>query len=180
MKLKFILLIFVALVALTGCSNNSPTNHPDESEEGGDGLGTVGWYVIKKENQKALVVNPIPKDYSATGGIEEFYDAVWVSNFPDDAQVGQKVKILFEGEMATSYPGLGGAKKVSILPSIKPENAKMTEAQVLRSAISSKEAADIIVFVPTAIVFDDKAHLWTVHFKDGTSVTEAHVVEISD
>jgi hypothetical protein len=33
--------------------------------------------------------------------------------FPDDAQVGQKVKILFKEEMATSYPGLSGAKKVS-------------------------------------------------------------------
>ncbi|PQP88531.1 hypothetical protein [Paenibacillus sp. AR247] len=53
------------------------------------------------------------------------------------------------------------------MPSIKPDKAILSEEQVLREAINNKEAAEIKIFVPTAIKFDDKSHLWTVRFKDG-------------
>lgn len=117
------------------------------------------------------------------GGLKEFYAAVWVSNFPEDAQVGQKVEIIFDGEMATSYPGQARAKKVSVLPSIKPDTAKMTEEQVIRDAIKAKEAAEINVFVPTAIKFDEKSQKWTIQFKDGflsDTQKEEHSLQIPD
>ncbi|MET3849275.1 hypothetical protein ABIE48_003208 [Paenibacillus sp. OAE614] len=66
------------------------------------------------------------RNSSTIGKLKKRQPLCWLSffRFPDDAQVGQKVKILFKGEMATSYSGLSGAKKVSILPSIKPDKAK--------------------------------------------------------
>lgn len=166
MKLRFILLIFVMLFTLTGCFNKPAVPPKDTVKKGNDPSENIEWYVIKREPQRVLVVNPIPEDLGSSGN-REFYDAVWVSNFPDDAQVGQKVKILFKGEIATSYPGLSGAKEVTVLPSIKPDKAKLSEEQVLREAINIKEATEIKIFVPTAIKFDDKSHLWTVRFKDG-------------
>lgn len=81
MKLRFILSAFVTLIALTGCYNKSTVPPMEPVEDGNDQSGNVEWYVIKIEDQRTLVVNPVPRDYSSTGGINEYYDAVWASNF---------------------------------------------------------------------------------------------------
>jgi hypothetical protein len=57
---------------------------------------------------------------SSTGGVKEFFDAVWISNIPQDVKVGQKVQVWFEGAVATSYPGQAMTNKISILPSNEP------------------------------------------------------------
>jgi hypothetical protein len=170
---KFNLLYFLSflmiVLLLTACSEKTKHQNINSESSKQSSSASIGWYVIKKESQKGLVVNPIPNDYSSTGGIKEFYEAIWVSNFPEDVQVGQKVEIIFEGEMATSYPGQARAKKVSVLPNKKPDkSAKLTEEQVLREAIKSKEAAEIRVFIPKEISFDEKSKLWTIRFIDGT------------
>jgi hypothetical protein len=140
-------------------------------------------YVTKKENQRALVVNFIPKDFSSMGGTKEFYNAVWVSKISESIEVGQKVQVWFKGQVLESYPAQAEARKVSILPSMKPDNANLSEDQVIRKALISKETANIKVFVIKVITFNEKLDAWTIQFKDAFNSdnnTEEHSLQILD
>jgi hypothetical protein len=165
---------------LNACTTKQKSLNHFNSESSNNPKAVNVWYVTKKEKENTLVVNVIPKD---TGGVKEFYDAVWVSNIPDEVEIGQKVEVLFEGAMAASYPGQGRAKKVSILPKIKPNKANMTEDQVIREALTSKETSNINIFVIKDIKFDEKLDLWTIRFKDGVisdKETEQRNLQILD
>ncbi|QGQ94115.1 DUF3221 domain-containing protein [Paenibacillus psychroresistens] len=124
-------------------------------------------YVVKRDEKRVLIVNNIAKDYGSTGGIKEYYDAVWVSGIAEKVELGQRVLVWFNGPIAESYPAQGQSDKVAILPSLKHDNAVLTEEEVIRKALASKEAANVQAFVVIAINFDEKSAAWTIRYKDG-------------
>jgi hypothetical protein len=59
----------------------------------------------------------------------------------------------------------------------------MTEEQVIREALTSKETSNINIFVIKDIKFDEKLDLWTIQFKDGVisdKETEQRSLQILD
>ncbi|SFS76999.1 DUF3221 domain-containing protein [Paenibacillus sp. BC26] len=138
-------------------------------------------YVTKIENQRALVVTPISRKVNETR--EEFYDAVWVSNMPPNIKVGQNVQVWFKGSIAASYPGQGGASKVTISEIQKPLKAKLTQDEIIRKALMNKDIADIKILVIKEVRYDETSAMWSIRYKSAVitdGVLEEHVIQIPD
>lgn len=133
----------------------------------------IAGYVMKKEEEQILVVNPEPKDYSSTGGLKEGYDAIWVSKASEGVEVGQKVQVWFSGPIMESYPARGGAKKVSIIKSKQPKDADLSEAQVLRKVLLNEDIDQDEVMVVKDIKYDVKSDKWTINLKATIKTPEA-------
>src|SRR5690554_6361020 len=71
----------------SGGSNQEPANNDIKANE----PNMIG-YVVDKEGERILVVDPEPMDFSSTGGVSEYYDAIMFSNVPNDIEIGEKVK----------------------------------------------------------------------------------------
>lgn len=138
-------------------------------------------YVTKIENQRALVVNPISRKINETR--EEFYDAIWVSNMPPNIEVGQNVQVWFQGSIATSYPGQGGASKVTISEIQKPVKAILAQDEVIRKALMNKDIANISIIVIKEVKYEEESAMWTIRYKSADitdGVLEEHTIQIPD
>jgi hypothetical protein len=172
-----LLLLSSFLNACTGISGDSQATLEKKNES--DSTEFIG-YVTKIENQKALVVSSINREMNQR---KEFYDAVWVSNIPPEIEVGQNVHVWFEGELATSYPALGMASKVTISKIQKPEKAVLTQEEVIRKALLNKDFSSINVLVIKEVKYDEKLSGWTIRYKEGIITDgslEEHKIEIPD
>lgn len=127
--------------------------------------GIIG-YVVKKEGRQILVVNPVPQDFSSTGGVKEFYDAIWFSHSPRNVQIGQKVKVWFDF-VATSYPGQSSAKRVLVLPSPKPDGANLSQAEAIRYALKTEGINNKSVPVIKTVNYNEQIDVWNIHIKQG-------------
>ena len=74
---------------------------------------------------RILVVDPVAQDFSDTGGIEEFYNAIWFSNAPQEVEPGNKVEVWFD-IVAESYPGQSEALDIKIIQEEVPEGADLS------------------------------------------------------
>jgi len=144
---RFILFLALVSLFLSGCKSNSKPG--------------IEGYVIKKEDRGMLVVASVPKDFSSTGGLKEFYNAIWFSNAPKKVQVGQRVQVWFDLVME-SYPGQAKATKISILPSKKPKGANLTEAAAIRKALESPEISPQSVPAIKKGTYDHKSDVWNI------------------
>lgn len=147
------------------------------------GIPNIEGYVTKVENQRILVVSPKQQDFSATGGVKEFYSAVWVSNVPKDIKVGQQVQVWFQGLVLSSYPGQAMADKISFKPNDYPHNASLSEEQVVHQAIRNLKYADIKIFVLKEVKYDESTDNWVIRFKDGmlnSYQDQEHILQIAD
>ena len=98
--------------ALVGCSEISKTTEQEKTEG----------YILEVEEHRILVAEDITaeeyeaiKDKSISELDEEGISLIYFSN--DDIgnlQVGNKVEIWFDGNMATSYPAQAGAIKIEV------------------------------------------------------------------
>jgi hypothetical protein len=138
-------------------------------------------YITKLENQRALVVSPISREINQTR--KEFYDAIWVSNMPQDVEVGQYVNVWFEGTIATSYPAQARASKVTITKIQKPDKAILSQDEVIRKVLLNKDISSINILVINKVVYDEKSAVWTIRYKsaiitDGS--IEEHNMQVPD
>lgn len=133
-------------------------------------------YVVKKVDGRILVVDPLPQDFSSTGGMKEYYNAIWFSNAPKKVQVGQKVKVWFN-IVATSYPGQSSSKKVTILPSNHPTKANLTESEAIRKALTPLVTAADEVLVIKTVEFHKVTGIWNVLIKHGE---DEMIVKVED
>ncbi|CAG7658823.1 DUF3221 domain-containing protein [Paenibacillus allorhizosphaerae] len=152
---KSLFIVFLLMFSLLFFACNSKTFKAEPGIEG---------YVVEIEDGRFLVVSPVPEDFSSTGGVEEFYNAIWFSNAPNKVQIGLKVQVWFE-EVAISYPGQSDAKKVSFVPSNKPNNAKLTEAEAIRKALTIHGNNKVPVI--KSANYDAISDAWTIHIKQG-------------
>jgi hypothetical protein len=158
---SFVLVLFLTL-SLLGCnqSNIGVDGKKSPSEE----PGIIG-YVMNEENTGILVVSQVVQDFSATGGVEEFYNAIWFSNAPQDVEIGDKVKVWYD-EVLESYPGQSEAKHVEVISSQKPNGANLTESEALYKTLTSKEVNRTEVAVVKFIEYNKQTDKWNIVLKE--------------
>ncbi|MFD1032509.1 DUF3221 domain-containing protein [Metaplanococcus flavidus] len=170
MRNPLIYFTILVLVALAGCSSES-------SDEPVDELGITG-YIMDKGDEGILVVSTEAKDYSGTGGIEEYYDAVWTGGAPDDVEVGDYVEIQFEGGVLDSYPAQAAVGELEVIPGSTPEGATLSDTEVLNKALTTNIFGNEILTVQT-IEFDAEQDEWTIVLKN-TDSYEEHTIRVED
>jgi hypothetical protein len=129
-------------------------------------LKSDGYYVMNKKDNSILLVSTTRQDFSATGGVNEFYDAIWLSNVPGNIDIGQKVQFEVDGVVLQSYPGQAQAKNVSVLTVPKPEKAKLTTEEALKRALLSDQVEENGVMVLKSIRFNVQSAEWQINIKD--------------
>jgi hypothetical protein len=176
MKRYFALILSIFLIlSLFGCSQTDINDIIDDSFNNstagvlsGDPVNaepTIIGYVMNKQNERILVVNPDAVDFSSTGGIDEYYDAVWLSNAPENINVGEKVKVWFSDVM-DSYPAQSSIESIEVIPSQRPDGAALTEAEALYEALASAEINTDIFLVVISIEYDRESNKWSIKLKE--------------
>lgn len=125
-----------------------------------------GAYVISVSEKGMLIVEANPRDFSATGGISEFYSAIHY-NYPGadrKLEVGQRIIVEASGPLMESYPAQGAAKYVEVLSTYKPENADLTEAEIVRAAIEKSGTKSGWVVPIRNVSYDETKDNWSVEF----------------
>lgn len=158
---SFVLVLFLTL-SLLGC--NQSNINDDEKKAPSSKAGIIG-YVMKKDKERILVISQEVQDFSSTGGVKEYYDAIWFSKAPKDIEVGNKVKVWFD-IVAESYPGQSEVKNIEVISSQQHDGAKLTESQALSKALTSKEIKANGLTVVKSIVYDQLADRWKVELKE--------------
>lgn len=152
--MKKFLITLLSLFWLAGC-----TSHSEPGIEG---------YVVKKEQDRILVVDSSPEDFSSTGGLAEFYNAIWFSSAPGKVKVGEKVQVWFD-VVAESYPGQSEAEKFVIIPGKKPKNADLAESEAIRKALDVFSQLEVPVI--KSVKFNEKYNHWEILIKQGEEET---------
>ena len=145
--------------ALLGC-NQSVVEDSSPSDE----PGIIG-YVMDKEGGRILVVNSVAQDFSETGGISEYYDAIWFANAPEDIQVGEKVKVWYDIVM-DSYPAQSEAIHLEIITTPRPDGAELTETEALYQALTSQLMNIDNPIAVKNIWYDNDNDIWEIELKD--------------
>lgn len=163
---KFILTAILLLsgLSLFGCNSGTPA----AVEPGIEG------YVVGKTDDRILVVSSVPKDFSSSGGMKEFYNAIWFSKAPKNIEVGQKVQVWFSYVME-SYPGQSTAEKVTVVPSTKPEQSNLTEPEVIRKALRTQGLNSTELSVIKDVDYVTEKDIWLVHIKQGEAEFKVEV-----
>ncbi|MDW7650274.1 MAG: YobA family protein [Bacillota bacterium] len=164
-KLLLSILALLVVSSLVGCLESRPSGEP----------GITG-YVMKREDGRILVIDPNPQDFSSTGGVDEYYNAIYFSNAPRDVTVGDKVKVWFD-IMMDSYPGQSEVEYLEIVPSPKPAGANLNESEALNKALMSQEfKTDVVV---NSIDYMDETSRWIIKLKQIWG-DELYTVEVND
>ncbi|MGV3464005.1 MAG: DUF3221 domain-containing protein [Heyndrickxia sp.] len=148
-------LCLICDVLLVGCNKTEDVDKTLQSMKG---------YITNKKSGKILVVASVPTNFSSSNGIDEFYNAIWFSNPPKNAKVGQRVEVWY-GNVLTSYPGKSEAKKISILPSYQPKDANLSEDEVIRRVLKKLRMKFNGVTVIKTVKFDVDSDVWEVILK---------------
>lgn len=180
--MRSVLLTLISLflsLSLLGCSSStsksgSRTDSVQPTTK--DTAPGMEGYVVDQRDGGILVVDNVPKNYGATGGVEEFYNAIWFSYAQKDVSIGQKVQVWFN-EVLESYPGQSTAEKLRILSTPKPTEANMNEAEAIRRALEEPRTDLPGVPVIKAASYDETSDQWRITIKLGD---DEWVVQIDD
>jgi hypothetical protein len=178
MKKIFIFMACIAYVSVTliGCgilTNDIDRYNTDNLSD--DSFGIKG-YVVAKENNRVLVVDPIPQDFSANGGVSEFYNAIWVSGDTKQIEIGEMVQAWFDA-VADSYPGQAQATKISVIESEKVGGADLNKAEVIRKALTSDNLNLQSIIVVKSVSYDMAIDSWKVIIKQGEDEVTIEVID---
>ncbi|RIW31349.1 DUF3221 domain-containing protein [Bacillus salacetis] len=176
MRMRIVYLLMFMFLIFAGCSNQN--GHEKSVEPQPDPEPGITGYVMDKEGQRILVVSTEAKDFSGNGGMEEFYDAVWASNPQKEVELGEQVKIWFEGGVETSYPGQAAVGKIEIMPSTTPEGAVLSDTEALNRALSKNTFENEIV-TAQSIQYDADKDEWTILLKN-TDSYEEYPIKVQD
>ncbi|QKS72644.1 DUF3221 domain-containing protein [Paenalkalicoccus suaedae] len=167
------LLMLIGLIVLVGCTNdNDSTNNTSIEEPYESG------YITAQDGDRLLFVSSEAQDFSDTGGIEEFYSAIWFTPDDQDVQVGDFIHVSFS-VVETSYPGQGTLDQLEVVPRDQPEGANLTEAEAIRSALSELSDDDHWFYAVAETSFDPQSASWSITLKQTDSLEET-TIEVSD
>lgn len=158
----------ILTISLIGCSGGKA---PDTE------AGIMG-YVMDKEKDRILAVSSDAQDFSSTGGVEEFYDAIWFSEAPKDIEIGDKVKVWFD-IVAESYPGQSKVEHIEVIPAEKPDGADLSDSEALHKALTSQSIDTNEVLAVKSIEFDSQSDSWNIKLKEVFS-GKIHEVKVED
>ncbi|MDW7649728.1 MAG: DUF3221 domain-containing protein [Bacillota bacterium] len=94
-------------------------------------------YVMSRDENSILVVDPLAQDFSSTGGASEQYDAIHFSNAPADVKVGDKVNVWYAW-VVHPYPGVSEVKHIEVTASPRPTGAILSESEALERVLTSR------------------------------------------
>lgn len=157
-----VLVIMLSFIFLISCSSS----HQGDLENA-DLIG----YVIDKTEQGMLVVSEEPIDFSETGGKSEYYEATWLSETPDDIEIGELVAVWFDGPVAESYPMQATLGQIKVVSKEPPDGADLSVAEALREAIDIQGQTAAI----KEIFYDQELDRWSITFKDLMSENESTI-----
>jgi hypothetical protein len=157
MKYTTIMLGTIVLALLSACGIIGEGTGSANDEPG------ITGYVMAVEGERILVVATEAQDFSDTGGVNEFYDAIMFANVPEDIRIGDKVHVWYD-EVAESYPGQSTAKRIEKVPPVHPEGADLTDSDVLHHVLTTNEIVGVAAV--QSIDYDPQADTWTVKIKD--------------
>ncbi|WP_181186083.1 DUF3221 domain-containing protein [Alkalicoccus urumqiensis] len=141
-------------IVLAGCSSEGEAGPPSHTG-----------YVTEIDGDRMLVVEEEPEDYSDTGGLETFYDAIWFEGTPEELLPGDFVHVWAEGAIAESYPGQGTAERASIIQPEEYSGAELDEQQALELALEETADDDASThYAVEDVTFEEG--LWTVTLYD--------------
>jgi len=130
MKVKLVIVLLILLMLLTACFNNENEVDQDQlPEDSGSELVTYGVAgriikIINKETEDEITI--LVENESENNGAE--YDKASVKITDDTIiydgegskietfELGQYVRVFFEGEVMESYPVQGLARQINIVP----------------------------------------------------------------
>lgn len=159
-----LILILTIPIFILGCGPNQDNEVPDSIQsDAPDYEAGITGYIMDKRDGRILVVSPEKQDFSSTGGMSEFYDAIWFSKPPDTAEIGMKVKVWYE-IVLQSYPGQAEVTHLEIIPSPKPKGAKLTESEALAKALSTQRINRVVTV--KSIEYSSKSNEWIIELKD--------------
>lgn len=163
------LLLTVTLMACNASAseNSSPNDAP----------GIIG-YVMEKEDDRILVIDPEAQDFSETGGVSEYYNAIWFNNAPKDIGIGEKVKVWYD-YTRDSYPAQSEVMYIEVIPSQKPEGVNLTEGEALYKALTSQLLNTDSIIVVKTIEYKKETDKWDIKLKEIWSDI-LHDVEVDD
>lgn len=151
MKNNFAYILFLLIVLiLTACGKEAVEPN------------IVG-YVVAEDNHRILVVSKTSQDFSENGGVSEYFDAVSLSNIPKDIQVGQLVKVWYDGPVAESYPMQAKIGDLEIIEVSKPKGATLTEAEAIKKVLEKHATAQLAI---KSIEFDQDLNVWKFEVKE--------------
>ena len=101
-------------------------------------------YVLDKTDGSIFVVSKQTQDFSANDGLDEYYDAIWLSDAPKHIEIGEQVKIWYDGPVQESYPMGGKVGKLEVVLGNKHEGADWSEAQAIAKAIEYQKPKEHI------------------------------------
>lgn len=165
-KVFSFVLALLLVVSLLSCSSD------DSKGEAG-----ITGYVMKKDNDRILVVSSEAQDFSSDGGVDEFYNAIWFSEAPKDIKIGEKVMVWFD-IVAESYPGQSEIIEIEVVPSQLPEGADLTEADALNKALVSGDIENQVLAVKS-IEYNSQEDNWNIKLKETWS-GKVHDIKIED
>ena len=161
MRRHAFLIVFLLIFLFAGCSVDQTDGVPGASDKE---PGMTG-YVMAKENERILVVDPVSQDFSSTGGVNEFYDAIWFSNIPEEIKEGDKVKVWFDA-VAESYPGQSEAIKIEVVPASRPDGADLDESAAINKALYSGEITTSWPTVLKSIEYNKETDTWKISIRE--------------
>ncbi|MCJ8010058.1 DUF3221 domain-containing protein [Lederbergia wuyishanensis] len=170
----FPLAIFLLFI-LTGCKSNDTLAKANSGANIVNKPSKEGAYVVKKDGEMVLVVDAQPQDFSKSGGVKEFYNAISFSNVKGKIEIGQRVRIEVDGPIMESFPAQAKAGKIEILPTYKPDKADLTEAQVVREAVKVAENKSNWFPAIRHIEYNEAQDIWKVGIKQGESEYELDI-----
>jgi len=154
MKKWYLLMLLVLMALLAGC--NSKNENPDSQSMTG--------YVMDKEGERILIVDDDTQDFSSTGGVKEFYNAIWFSEAPSEIREGDFVEVWFDMG-AESFPGQSQAIKVEVVEQEKPKGADLTKSEALHKLLTSDEFKKDLYGV-SSIKYNEKEDTWNIALKN--------------
>lgn len=170
-------LMIISILLLLGCNRSNLNVGNEKLKTPSTEAGIIG-YVIKIENERILVVSQEVKDFSSTGGVKEYYDAIWFSKTPKGINIGDKVKVWYN-EVLQSYPGQSEAVHLEVVSSQNPTGANITESEALLKALTSQEIDTNMITVVKSIQYDNQTDKWDITLKD-TIGDKLYTIEVED
>lgn len=156
---KWIILLLGLSLLLTGCMGE-----PQAGEENREEYSSMVGYIMDIDSGgRILVVDPVAQDFSNTGGVDEFYNAIWFSDAPQEVELGERVEVWFDA-VAESYPGQSGVKDLEVITEEVPEGANLSPTQALNRLLTQEEGSRFTAV--QSIPYDKEQDQWTIRLKE--------------
>lgn len=168
---RVLISLSILIVCLTGCSGHIDCNSVQTQANPPSDNGFTG-YVVDREGNSILVVDPAYEDFGANEGESRYYPAKWFSNAPDP-QIGSYVEIWTDGSPENQpYPGQARAETIAVSCPANPDGAHMSEEEAIRAGLYSSDGEQVRIPVIENVDFDKDIGIWTIRMRDAISTTD--------